>query len=64
MKYFLGIEGIRNKDIVQKFPKNKNAVSNWNNGWGMPTIFQLKRLSEITNVSMEELTTLLEKVKK
>ena len=64
MKYFLDIEGVRNKDIVDKFPMWKQTVSRWNVGSLAPNIFQLLKLSEITGQPMEVLAKKFKKLKK
>lgn len=64
MKYFLDIEGVRNKDIVDKFPMWKQTVSKWNVGELTPNIFQLVRLSEITGQPIGVLAEKFVKLKK
>jgi ribosome-binding protein aMBF1 (putative translation factor) len=64
MKQLIKEAGLTQVEIAEKFNKKKQDVNRWFNGRITPNVFIVKKLSEMLNVSMEELTKKLKEIKK
>jgi DNA-binding XRE family transcriptional regulator len=59
MKELLRKLGWTQVKLSKEFPANPQTVSAWCKGLYRPNIFQLKRISDLLGVSMEDLTVVL-----
>ena len=57
-------KGLTQEDLALLLDVSDKAVSKWENGTAKPTIINLKKISEIFDVSLDELITLEEEKKK
>ena len=54
-KYYRELNGYSQEDVAQKLNISRQAISRWENDWNIPDIENLKELSRLYNVSLEEL---------
>ena len=57
-------KGLTQEDLALLLDVSDKAVSKWENGTAKPTIINLKKISEIFDISLDELITLEEEKKK
>lgn len=54
-KYYRELNGYSQEDVAQKLNISRQAISRWENDWNIPDIENLKELSRLYNVSLDEL---------
>lgn len=47
--------GLTQRDIAEKLSISDKAISKWENGYSKPSVYNLKRLAEIFDITLEEL---------
>lgn len=55
LQYFRKKSNLTQEELVEKLFVSRTAISKWESGRGMPSISSLKAISEVFNVSIDEL---------